>query len=79
MGRTIFVLVISKILALFFNTLTTDDNYSLNRENLPQTIQLQISKKQKETSESLAQLLQSNSYFQHIEKKMTFIPHGFLK
>ena len=42
------VLVIFKILGLFVNTLTADDKYSLlNRNNLRQPIQMQLSQKQK--------------------------------
>ena len=41
-------LSVSEILGVFVNTLTADDNYSLNnRKNLPQPIQLQLSKKPK--------------------------------
>ena len=44
----IFLLVISVILGHFVNTLTADDKYFLrNRKNLPQSIQMQLSKKQK--------------------------------
>ena len=41
-----------KILRLFANTLTADDkHYLLNRDNLTQTIQMQVSKKQKTFSQ----------------------------
>ena len=41
-------LSISETLGVFVNTLTADDKYSLcNRKNLPQPIQLQLSKKNK--------------------------------
>ena len=41
-------LTVSQILGVFANTLTADDKYSLrHRSNLPQPIQLQLSKKQK--------------------------------
>ena len=40
------LLVICEVLGLLFNTLTTDGKYSLRgRENLPQPIQMQLSKK----------------------------------
>ena len=43
-----FLLKICEILWLFVNTLTADDKYSLRyRESLRQTIQVQLSKKQK--------------------------------
>ena len=44
LSRKISLLVICKILGLFVNTLTADGKYSLcNRENLPQTIQIELS------------------------------------
>ena len=40
--------MIYKILRLFVNTLTADDkHYLLNRDNLTQPIQMQLSQKQK--------------------------------
>ena len=46
------LLVIHKILRLFVNTFTADDkHYLLNRENLAQRIQMQISQKQKSFSQ----------------------------
>ena len=43
-----FPLVICKILGLFVNALTADDKYSLvNRDNLLQDLQMQLSQKQK--------------------------------
>ena len=48
------LLVRSGTLALFFNTLTGDDNYSSHyRENVAQPIQLQLSKKPKAFSPNL--------------------------
>ena len=42
------LLVICKILRLFFNRLTADDKYYLlNKDNLTQPIQMQLSQKQK--------------------------------
>ena len=42
------LLVLSEILGLIINTMTVDDMYSFpNNENLPQPIQMQLSKKQK--------------------------------
>ena len=44
--------MIHKILRLFVNTLTVNDkDYLLNRENLTERIQMQLSKKQKTFSE----------------------------
>ena len=43
-----YVLGICKILGLFVNTLNPDEKYSLlNRENLTQPIQMQLSTKEK--------------------------------
>ena len=43
-----FLLVMSETLALFVDTLTADDKYSLcNRENLQQKIQVHLSKKKR--------------------------------
>ena len=48
------LLVIHKILRLLVNTLTADDkHYLLNRDNLAQPIQIQVSEKQKIFSEFL--------------------------
>ena len=49
------LLVICEILGLFVNTLTVDDKYCLgNKENLLQPIQLQLSHKEQNLSQSLA-------------------------
>ena len=46
--RKNFLFVIHKILRLFLNTLTVDDKiYLLNKDNLTQLIQMQLSQKQK--------------------------------
>ena len=46
------LLVIFEILGLFVNTVTVDEKYSLlNRKNLPQPIEMKLSKKQKRFSE----------------------------
>ena len=45
-------LVINKVLRLFVNTLTVEDkHYLLNRDNLRQPIQMQVSKKEKTFAE----------------------------
>ena len=47
-----FLLVIHKILTLFVNTLTVDDNhYLLNRDSLTQPIQVLLSQKEKSFSQ----------------------------
>ena len=63
------LLVIYWILALFFNILTADDKYSLpNSENLPQSIHVQLCKKEKTFSKFLAAFLESKLSFEHWKK-----------
>ena len=62
--------MIHKILRLFANTLTVNDkHYLLNRENLPQPIQMQLSEKQKTFSEFFFAFLKSILNFKHLPKK----------
>ena len=64
------LLVIQKILKLFPNTLTVDDNhYLLNRENLTQPIQMKLYEKQKKFSEFFVTFLKSILNFKHMPKK----------
>ena len=52
--------MIHKILGLFVNTLTVDDkHYMLNRDNLTQPIQIQLSQKQKTFSQIFFAFLKS--------------------
>ena len=52
--------MIHKILGLFVNTLTVDDkHYVLNRDNLTQPIQIQLSQKQKTLSQFFYAFLKS--------------------
>ena len=52
--------MIHKILGLFVNTLTVDDkHYMLNRDNLTQPIQIQLSQKQKTLSQFFYAFLKS--------------------
>ena len=63
-----FFYVTSEILRLFVTTLTANDKYSLrNKENLPQTNQMQLSKKQF-FFEFLAKFLKFASFFEHFQK-----------
>ena len=63
-------LVIHKILGLFVNTLTVDDkHYMLNRDNLTQPIQIQLSLKQKTFSEFFFAFLKSILNLKHLPKK----------
>ena len=62
--------MIHKIVRLFVNTLTVNDkHYLLNRDNLTQPIQMQLSKKQKNFSESFFRFLKSILNFKHLPKK----------
>ena len=60
-----FMLVICKISRLFPNTLSADGKYSLlNRDNLTQPIQMQLSQKQKTFSEFFCAFLKSSLNFE---------------
>ena len=62
--------MIQKIQGLFVNILTLDDkHYLLNRDNLTQPIQMQLSKKQKKISEISFAFLNSLLTFKHFPKK----------
>ena len=60
------LLVTQKILRLLVNILTADDkHYLLNRENLAQRIQMQLSQKQKTFSQFSFAFLKSVLDFKH--------------
>ena len=62
--------MIHKILKLFVNTLTVNDkHYLLNRDNLTQPIQMQLSEKQKTFSEFVFAFLKSILNFKHLPAK----------
>ena len=62
--------MIQKILRLFVNTLTVDDkDYLLNRDNLTEPIQMQLSKKQKTFSKISFAFLNSLLNCKHLPKK----------
>ena len=70
--------MIHKILRLFVNTLTVDEkHYLLNRDNLTQPIQMQLSKKQKNFSQIFVAFLKSILNFKDLSKKMTLIAYVF--
>ena len=70
--------MIPKILTLFVNTLTVDEkHYLLNRGNLTQTIQIQLSQKQKTFFEFFFAFLKSILNFKHLPKKMSVIADVF--
>ena len=64
------MLVICKISRLFINTLSDDGKNSLlNRDNLMQPIQMQLSKKQETFSQFFAAFVKSRLNFEHFQKK----------
>ena len=64
------LLVICKISRLFPNTLSADGKYSLlNRDNLTQPIQMQLSRKQKTFSDFFSASLKCSLYFEYFIKK----------
>ena len=64
------LLVISEILGLFVNPMSTYDKYSLpNRDNLPQPIQMHVSKRGKTFSQFFAAFPETKSNFQDFEQK----------
>ena len=65
-----FLLVILKISRLLPNTLSADGKYSiLNRNNLTQPIQRQLSRKEKTFSQFVFAFLKSSINFEHFQKK----------
>ena len=70
--------MIHKILILFVNTLTVDEkHYLLTRDNLTQTIQIQLSQKQKTFFQFFLAFLKSILNFKHLPKKLTLIVDVF--
>ena len=64
------MLVTFEISSLFPNTLSANSRYSLlNRDNLMQAIQMQLSRKQKTFSEFFSAFLKSSLNFEHFQKK----------
>ena len=64
------LLVIYKIVRLFFKASTADDkHYLLNRDNLTQPIQMQLCQKQKNFSEFFFAFLKPWWNFKHLRKK----------
>ena len=64
------LLVIHKILRDFLNTLTVDENYYLLiRDNLTETIQIQLSQKQKPFFKFFLAFLNSILNFKHLPEK----------
>ena len=64
----------------FHNRLTADDKYSLiSGENWIETIQMNLSQKQKVFSEFFSSFLESALNFEHFQKNMTLIADVFPK
>ena len=62
--------MIHKILRLFVDTLTVDEkHYLVTRDNLTQTIQIQLSQKEKTFSEFFFAFLKSILHFKHLSEK----------
>ena len=69
-----------KVLRLFVNTVTADDKYSLvARDKSMQTIQINLSEKQKTFSEFLCAFSESTPNFELLQKMMTVIAYVFSK
>ena len=69
-----------KLFSRFFNTFTVDDKYSLiSRDNWMETIQMQLSQKQKIFSEFFSAFFESALNFEHFQKNMTLIAYVFPK
>ena len=74
------LLVICKILGLFVNILNADHLYFLlNRENLRQPIQMQLSQIQKIFPQFFSTILKSKLNFEHFQKTTTLIADAFVK
>ena len=70
--------MIYKVLRLFGNTLTVaEKHYLLNRDNLTQPVQMQLSQKEKTFSGFLFPYLKSTLNFEHLLKKITLIVDVF--
>ena len=70
--------MIHKILRLFINTLTVNDKYYLlNRDNLTETIQIELSQKQNTFFQFFFAFSKSILNFKHLPKKMTLIADVF--
>ena len=62
------ILVICKVLRIIVNILTADEKYSLlNKDNLRQPIQMQLSQKQKTFSQLVSAFLKSLLNFEHFQ------------
>ena len=69
-----------KLFSRFFNTITSDDKFSLiSRDNWMQTIQMHLSQKQNIFPPFFGAFFESALNFEHFQKKMTLIAYVFPK
>ena len=74
------LLVICNILGLFVSIMTADDKYFLlNRDNSTQSIQMQLSRKQKTFSDLFFQVFKSRLNFEHFRAKINLIADVLMK
>ena len=74
------VLVVSRTLRTFVNTLTPDDKYSLgDKEISPQPIQLKLSEKLNAFCQAFTAFLKSTFNFEHFEENLSLIAYVFPK
>ena len=70
------LIVICKVLRLFIKRPTTNDKFSLlNRDNLMQPIEMDLSQEQETFSQLLCAFFRSTSIFKDFQKKMTLIAY----
>ena len=69
-----------KFFSRFLSRLTTGDNYSLvRRDNLMETIDMNLSQKQNVFSQFFSAFFESALKFEHFQKKITLIAYVFPK
>ena len=62
--------MIGKILRLFVNTFTANENYSLlNRDNLTQPVQMELSQQPKTFPQLVSAVLKSRLNFENFQRK----------
>ena len=80
LSRRKYFLVICELLGVFVKILTYDDKYSLlNRDNVRQPIQMQLSQKQETFSELISPFFKARLNIEHFQKNMLPIADVFPK
>ena len=79
LSRKTSLLIICGISGLFVNTLTADDKYFFNNENLRQPLQMQLSKKTKLLVNFLIHFSHVHHLLNILEKEITLIADVFPK